>query len=165
MATATTGILGLGLALKMGNGSSPQTFTTLAQANDVSGFGQEAPLVDVTHYQSTNREYIQGIPDGKQFTARQRIPTDGVPRHPQMIVGPTGELIVAWDEQGKGTRRVALARGSIDGNGVARFVKLPIGDSTRAEYPVLASVGDTTLVAWTSGSVGQTVLRVERLVN
>jgi len=103
--------------------------------------------------------------DGKQFTARQRIPTDGVPRHPQMIVGPTGELIVAWDEQGKGTRRVALARGSIDGNGVARFVKLPIGDSTRAEYPVLASVGDTTLVAWTSGSVGQTVLRVERLMN
>jgi hypothetical protein len=101
--------------------------------------------------------------DGKQFTARQRIPTDGVPRHPQMIVAPTGELIVAWDEQAKGTRRVALARGSVDGKGVARFVKLPIGDSTRAEYPVLASVGDTTLVAWTSGSVGQTVLRVERV--
>ena len=70
MPVGTTSILGLGLALKMGNGSSPQTFTTLAQANDVSGFGQEAPLVDVTHYQSTNREYIQGIPDGKQFTAK-----------------------------------------------------------------------------------------------
>ena len=103
--------------------------------------------------------------DGKRFTARQRIPTDGVPRHPQMIVAPNGELVVAWDEQAKGTRRVALARGSIDGKGVARFVKLPIGDGIRAEYPVLAAAGDITLVAWTSGSVGQTVLRVERLVN
>jgi hypothetical protein len=103
--------------------------------------------------------------DGKRFSARQRIPTDGVPRHPQMIVAPNGELIVAWDEQARGTRNIAVARGSIDGKGVARFVRLPAGDSTRAEYPVLASAGDTTLVAWTSGSVGQTVLRVERLMN
>jgi hypothetical protein len=103
--------------------------------------------------------------DGKRFSARQRIPTDGVPRHPQMIVAPSGELIVAWDEQARGTRNIAVARGSIDGKGVARFVRLPAGDSTRAEYPVLASAGDTTLVAWTSGSVGQTVLRVERLMN
>jgi hypothetical protein len=103
--------------------------------------------------------------DGKAFTARQRIPTDGVPRHPQMIVAPNGGLLVTWDEQAKGTRRVALARGSVDGTGVARFTKLPIGDGTRAEYPVLAAVGDATLVAWTSGSAGQTVLRVERLVN
>ena len=80
--------------------------------------------------------------DGSRFTARQRIPTDGVPRHPQMIVAPDGELLVAWDEQAKGTRRVALARGSIDGKGVARFVKLPIGDGARAEYPVLAAAGE-----------------------
>ena len=77
--------------------------------------------------------------DGKVFTARQRIPTDGVPRHPQLIVAPNGALLVAWDEQAKGTRRVALARGSIDSKGVARFVKQPIGDNVRAEYPALAA--------------------------
>jgi len=103
--------------------------------------------------------------DGRRFTPRQRIPTDGVPRHPQMIVEPKGGLIVAWDEQAKGTRRIAIARGSVDASGVARFVKQPIGDGVRAEYPALTSTSDGTLVAWTSGSVGQTVLRVERLGN
>ena len=103
--------------------------------------------------------------DGKRFSARQRISTEGVPRHPQMIVDARGGLIVAWDEQAKGTRRIALARGSVDANGVARFMKQPIGDGLRAEYPALASTSDGTLVAWTSGSVGQTVLRIERLAN
>ncbi|HVQ12042.1 MAG TPA: sialidase family protein [Vicinamibacterales bacterium] len=103
--------------------------------------------------------------DGKRFTARQRISTDGVPRHPQMIVDPKGGLTVAWDEQAKGTRRIALARGSVGANGVARFVKQPIGDAVRAEYPALALTSDGTLVAWTSGSVGQTALRTERISN
>jgi hypothetical protein len=80
------------------------------------------------------------------------------------IVAPNG-LIVAWDEQAKGTRHIAAARASIDSSGAARFVRQPIGDGIRAEYPSLASVADGALVAWTSGSVGQTVLRVERLVN
>ena len=69
MPVGTTAILGLGLDLKMGNGSSPQTFTTLAQVYDVSGLGQENPLVKTTHYQSVAEEYIGGIADGKQFTA------------------------------------------------------------------------------------------------
>jgi hypothetical protein len=103
--------------------------------------------------------------DGKRFTARQRIPTEGVPRHPQMVVAANGSLIVVWDEQAKGTRRIALARGSIDASGVARFVKQPIGDGVRAEYPALAVTTEGTLVAWTSGSVGQTVLRMERIAN
>lgn len=103
--------------------------------------------------------------DGKRFTARQRIPTEGVPRHPQMIVTPSGDLIVGWDEQAKGTRRIAVARGTSDSKGLAKFVRQPIGDGTRAEYPVLAAIGNNTLVAWTSGSVGQTVLRLERLAN
>ena len=77
MPTATTTLLGLGMALKMGNGLSPQVFTTLTQANDISGFGAESPLVDTTHYQSTAREYIAGIPDGKQFTVKANyLPND-----------------------------------------------------------------------------------------
>jgi len=101
--------------------------------------------------------------DGRQFTARQRIPTQGFPRHPQISLGRTGELIVAWDEQANGTRRIAMARGANDDKGTPRFLRQQIGDSARAEYPVLARANDDTIVAWTSGSVGQTVIRTERL--
>ena len=103
--------------------------------------------------------------DGRRFTARQHIPTVGVPRHPQMTLGANDDLLVAWDEQARGTRHVAVARGTIDARGKARFVRQPIGDGVRAEYPVLSTVDDGTIVAWTSGAAGQTTLRVERLVN
>ncbi len=82
-----------------------------------------------------------------------------------MTLGANDELLVAWDEQARGTRHVAVARGTIDARGKARFVRQPIGDGVRAEYPVLSTVDDGTIVAWTSGPVGQTTLRVERLVN
>jgi len=101
--------------------------------------------------------------DGRQFTARQRIPTEGFPRHPQIALGPAGELLVAWDEQAKGTRHVAFARGTVDGKGAPRFARQQISDIARAEYPVLTRVGDGTLVAWTSGSIGQTVIRTQRI--
>ncbi len=77
MPVATTALLGQGLALKMGNGLSPQVFTTLTQANDISGLGAESPLVETTHYQSLAREYIAGIADGKQFTVKANyLPSD-----------------------------------------------------------------------------------------
>ncbi len=103
--------------------------------------------------------------DGRSFTARQQIPTEGVPRHPQIALRDNGQLIVAWDEQARGTRRVAIARGSVDAKGIARFTRQPIGDTLRAEYPVIATVDDATIVAWTSGSSGQTTLRTQRLMN
>jgi hypothetical protein len=101
--------------------------------------------------------------DGRQFTARQRIPTEGFPRHPQLTLSRKGDLIVAWDEQAQGTRRVAVAHAAFDGKGAPRFVRRQISDAARAEYPVLSRVNDATLVAWTSGSVGQTVIRTQRI--
>jgi hypothetical protein len=103
--------------------------------------------------------------DGRRFTPRQQIPTDGVPRHPQVTLGDEGELIVAWDEQARGTRRVALARATVDANGHARFGRRPIDDSLRAEYPAIATVDNATVVVWTSGSAGQSQIRTLRLMN
>ena len=104
--------------------------------------------------------------DGRQFTARQRVPTQGVPRHPQIAVGPSGALTVVWDEQAAGTRRIAVARGTAAASGPVRFVREQIGDAaTRAEYPAIAAVPDGTIVAWTSGPAGKTVLRTQRLSN
>jgi hypothetical protein len=103
--------------------------------------------------------------DGRHFTRRQQIPTEGLPRHSQIAAGPRGELVVAWDEQSPGVKRIALARGALDENGTARFVRQAIGDAAPATYPVVASVEGGTIVAWTSGERGHTVVRVERLPN
>jgi hypothetical protein len=103
--------------------------------------------------------------DGRHFTPRQQIPTEGVPRHPQIALGPQDEVVVVWDEQATGTRRIALARGTIDAAGTARFLRQPIDDTASAAYPIVATGDGGTIVAWTSGSAGQTGLRVKRLPN
>jgi hypothetical protein len=99
--------------------------------------------------------------DGRQFTKRQQLPTEGVPRHPQIAVGSGGELMVVWDEQLSGTRRVALARASVVGDGAPRFGRHDVGDDTRGVYPAIAIAGGEAIVAWTSGS-GQTAIRTAR---
>jgi len=101
--------------------------------------------------------------DGQGFTARQQIPTEGVPRHPQIAVGPGGAITIAWDEQAGGSRRIALSRGTVDATGKARFARQGVTDDSSATYPVVATVESGTIVAWTSGATGQTVVRVERV--
>jgi hypothetical protein len=103
--------------------------------------------------------------NGQPFTARQRLPSEGFPRHPQMTLGPQGNVIVVWDEQAGGRRRIALARGAVDGKGTGRFVRESITDDAPAVYPVVATVDAGTIVAWTSGAAGQTVIRTQRLAN
>lgn len=61
---STSAKLGLGTALKIGNGASPEVFTTIEEIIDqIEGPQEEAPQVDATHMQSTKRDYIAGIPD------------------------------------------------------------------------------------------------------
>ena len=47
---------------------SPEVFVTLPEVLEISGFGESTPLVDVTHYGSTSREYIGGLADGDEFS-------------------------------------------------------------------------------------------------
>lgn len=101
--------------------------------------------------------------DGRQFTARQRIQTVGVPRHPQIAIGPRNEVVVVWDEQSRGTRQVALGRGIAQADGTVRFARQVIDGGAAGVYPVAATSADSVLVAWTSGPSGQTVLKAERL--
>ena len=103
--------------------------------------------------------------DHQVFTARQRIPTEGVPRHPWIAHGSRDELIVVWDEGGSGTRRIALARGSVDAKGDVRFVRQPLGEVFIGTYPVVAASSDGATVAWTSGPAGRTVIRVAKIPN
>ena len=99
--------------------------------------------------------------DGRQFTKRQELPTEGVPRHPQIAVGPRGQIAVAWDEQAKGERRIVVARGTIDSSHPVRFSRAPMADRA-GSYPAVAALPDGALIAWTSGTTERSVLRIVR---
>ena len=64
---ATTAFLGAGTLLKIGDGASPEVFTTIYEVVSIGDFGQENALIDVTHMQSTALEYIYGLPDGVEL--------------------------------------------------------------------------------------------------
>jgi len=121
-----------------------------------SGTGQSEPTMALFHAVST---------DGRRFTGRERIPTEGVPRHPGLTVTARGDVVVAWDEQGTGYRRFALGRGIPDDAGSVRFTRQVIDDTSPALYPALATIDDGAIVAWTSGKTGDTRIRIRRLAD
>jgi hypothetical protein len=98
--------------------------------------------------------------DAKHFSPRRPIPTEGMPHHPQIAIGPDGAPIVAWDEAANGGRRAVMARLIGDAQGVPRFAREALGDT--ALYPVVAAARDGAVVAWTSGTSPESVIRVER---
>lgn len=54
--------------MRRGQGDSPETYNAIEEITDIGGFGEVAPLVNVTHFQSTSQEYIGGLPDGVEFS-------------------------------------------------------------------------------------------------
>ena len=99
--------------------------------------------------------------DGKSFTRRMPMPTEGVPRHPQIATLANGSVVAAWDEAANGRRRVVLASKS-----AAMMVfagRRVVVDADTAEYPAIATVGSGMVVAWTSGPAERSVIRVARL--
>ena len=100
--------------------------------------------------------------DGTRFTARKRIPTEGMPHHPQIAIGVDGSLTMAWDEGANGKRRAAAARTTVDAAaGGAPLVRTLLADA--AVYPVVAAAGGATIAAWTSSASGNSTIQVRRL--
>jgi hypothetical protein len=97
--------------------------------------------------------------DGRRFTARERIPTDGMPHHPQIAIGADGAPVLAWDEAAAGNRRAVFAR--VAGQSPARFTRQVLGDT--AVYPVVAATPRGAIVAWTSGKSPDSVIRIASL--
>jgi len=91
--------------------------------------------------------------DGRRFTARQRIPSAAGARHPQLVIDELGALMAVWDEPAGGRRRIAVARGTVDVNGVASFSRQTIEGADSASYPVVAMTNRGPLVAWSSRSM------------
>ncbi len=99
--------------------------------------------------------------DGKRFTPRKRIPTEGMPHHPQIAIGADGSLTVAWDEGANGKRRAAMARTTVDAAAGAVLTRSVIGEA--AVYPVVAATSDAAIVAWTSGASTNSTIQVTRV--
>ncbi len=101
--------------------------------------------------------------DGRVFTARQRIPTQGISRHPTLAVGGDGSIVAAWDEGANGTRRAAVGRATLDGAGRATFTRSLVSGAEAAFYPVVASTTGAAIVAWTNGTGAAATIRVARI--
>lgn len=95
---------------------------------------------------------------GRTFTPRQRVPTDGTPRHPQVAAMPDGSLAIVWDEGDGGRRRAVLARTTFDASGRPTFARTVLGDGV---YPAVALAADAIVIAWTS-SATPTAIVIDR---
>jgi hypothetical protein len=74
MAT-TDAQIGYGTLLKLGNGASPEVFTTIAEIKAVDGFGFTRNLLEATHMESPNgyKEYVSDMKDSDTFTGRANL--------------------------------------------------------------------------------------------
>lgn len=61
---ATNAKLGAGSSLKLGDGASPEVFTTIAEVLRCGAIGVTAAEIEVTHLSSTAKEYIGALPEG-----------------------------------------------------------------------------------------------------
>jgi hypothetical protein len=101
--------------------------------------------------------------DGKTFTPRQRMPTEGIPHHPRLAVSADGSLTAAWDESAGGSRRIAIARGAADNGGHPRFTREALTTGGASVYPVIAVTGDGIVAAWTAGPSTSASIQVARM--
>ncbi len=57
-----------GFLVEIGNGDSPLTYTTVDEIKSFTGFDGAAAEIDVTHLQSTAKEFLMGLQDFGGFT-------------------------------------------------------------------------------------------------
>jgi hypothetical protein len=85
--------------------------------------------------------------DGQHFTPRLRVPTEGVPRHPQIVAQRGGGVMGLWEERAGGVDRVTAARIGPDAGGNMQFTRQIVGEG---EYPAAAATSEGVMVAWTA---------------
>jgi hypothetical protein len=95
----TAAVLGKGATLGLGDGASPQVYTTIAEVMRCGAIGASNPEVDVSNLDSTAKEYIAGLADGNNVefdmnwvqgnTEQQSLRTSAA-------AGATVNLRMAW---------------------------------------------------------------------
>ncbi len=107
--------------------------------------------------------------DGATFSKRAALPTAGGmdPSHPQMALDQSGNLVAVWDEVVEKNRRVVMTRAVPAGDGTL-FWSEPLfldegAEGVSGSYPVPAAAGNGVLVAWTSQTGDESVIRIRRV--
>lgn len=67
MATSTVAKLAGGTVLKMGDGASPEVFTTIPGVLTIGEIGEQGEFIEVTQIDDTSREYIAGMDSGQDI--------------------------------------------------------------------------------------------------
>ena len=57
-----------GVTIKRGDGADPEVFAAFPEVIAMSGLGKTNPLIEVTSFDSTGREYIAGLADGTEVS-------------------------------------------------------------------------------------------------
>ncbi len=101
---ATSAKIGYGTLLKVGDGASPEAFTTIVEVRSVGNLGSERALIDVTNFDSANAfmEYILAMKDGVEMdvvanflpaaptqslaAGMQKFQDDGTPKNFKLIL-------------------------------------------------------------------------------
>jgi hypothetical protein len=96
--------------------------------------------------------------DGRTFTPRQRVATDGRPHHPQLAVSPGGVVAMAWDELSGARRTIAGARGRVTADVLAR---VDTAAHAAGIYPVISATNRGFIEAWTAGAPDASTITVE----
>jgi hypothetical protein len=99
--------------------------------------------------------------DGRSFSPRTRIPTEGHANHPQLVVGADGTLLLAWDESGDGSRKIVFGRGVVDKTGIATFTRVVSREP--GTYPVVATTPAGAVLAWTAGDADSSTIRLTQI--
>jgi hypothetical protein len=104
--------------------------------------------------------------NGAAMTVPKRVPTLGGPKasHPQIAIARSGSVFIAWDEVIEGARRAGMVRLTSSAPGAAAFGKPErVAGTSPSVYPVMAAVENGMIAAWTSGTPGQSVIKVRRI--
>lgn len=62
------GFAGTGIELRRGDGGGPETFTLIGEVRSISGPDGQATEIDRSHFQSTAKEWVMGLPDEGSLT-------------------------------------------------------------------------------------------------
>ena len=127
----TSAVLGSGATLQLGNGASPQVYTTIAEVLRVGPIGSSNPEVDVTNLDSTAKEYIAGLADGN-----------------------TVEFEMNW--VAGNTQQQSLRTSQASGSTVNMKMVWPVSPETTAQFDLVLldfSMGDTTPEAQVTATV------------
>jgi hypothetical protein len=102
--------------------------------------------------------------DGRQFTARTRVPTLGSPRpmHPQIFMATNDRGYVAWDEVIDGVRQAAIRPIHLHAGQPPSFgdvLRLGTKD-TPTSYPMIVSTPASAVAVFVEGKPGASAIRV-----